>query len=34
MESGFDGPTLLGMSFLSRMEVSRDGQNMVLTKRF
>jgi aspartyl protease family protein len=26
--------TLLGMSFLSRTEITRDGQNMVLTKRF
>ncbi len=34
MEGGYDGPALLGMSFLSRTEVSRDGQNMVLTKRF
>ena len=31
---GYDGPNLLGMSFLSRTEVSRDGQSMVLTKRF
>ncbi|MGI9025211.1 MAG: retropepsin-like aspartic protease family protein [Burkholderiaceae bacterium] len=34
MEGGYDGPSLLGMSFLSRTEVSRDGQSMVLTKRF
>ncbi len=34
MEAGYDGPPLLGMSFLSRTEVSRDGQSMVLTKRF
>ena len=34
MEGGYDGPALLGMSFLSRTEVSRDGQSMVLTKRF
>jgi len=27
-------PVLLGMSFLNRMEMRRDGQNMVLTKRF
>jgi aspartyl protease family protein len=31
---GYDGPNLLGMSFLSRTEVSRDGQSMVLTRRF
>jgi aspartyl protease family protein len=31
---GYDGPNLLGMSFLSRTEVSRDGANMVLTRRF
>ena len=34
MEGGYDGPSLLGMSFLSRTEVSCDGQSMVLTKRF
>lgn len=34
MEGDYDGPALLGMSFLSRTEVSRDGQSMVLTKRF
>ncbi len=34
LEGGYDGPTLLGMSFLSRTEVSRDGQSMVLTRRF
>lgn len=34
MEGSYDGPPLLGMSFLSRTEVSRDGQSMVLTKRF
>ena len=34
MEGGYDGPALLGMSFLSRTEVSRDGQSMVLTKRY
>ena len=34
MEGGYDGPVLLGMSFLSRTEVSRDGQSMVLTKRY
>lgn len=28
------GVTLLGMSFLNRMEMKRDGQNMTLTKRF
>lgn len=31
---GYGGPALLGMSFLSRTEVSRDGANMVLTRRF
>ena len=30
----YQGPNLLGMSFLSRTEVSRDGQSMVLTRRF
>jgi aspartyl protease family protein len=30
----YNGPNLLGMSFLSRTDVSRDGQNMVLTRRF
>ena len=34
MEGPYDGPALLGMSFLSRTEVSRDGQSMVLTKRY
>ena len=34
MEGGYDGPPLLGMSFLSRTEVSRDGQSMVLTRRY
>ncbi len=33
-ESGLATGALLGMSFLSRTEISRDGQNMVLTKRF
>ncbi|MBE0613878.1 MAG: TIGR02281 family clan AA aspartic protease [Burkholderiales bacterium] len=28
------GVSLLGMSFLNRMEMKRDGQNMTLTKRF
>ncbi len=28
------GLTLLGMSFLNRMEMKRDGQTMTLTKRF
>ncbi len=28
------GVTLLGMSFLNRMEMKRDGQSMTLTKRF
>lgn len=31
---GYEGPNLLGMSFLSRTEVSRDGASMVLTRRF
>ena len=31
---GYEGPPLLGMSFLSRTEVSRDGISMVLTRRF
>jgi aspartyl protease family protein len=31
---GYDGPNLLGMSFLSRTEVTRDGVSMVLTRRF
>jgi len=26
--------TLLGMSFLNRMEMKRDGQSMTLTKRY
>jgi aspartyl protease family protein len=30
----YNGPALLGMSFLSRTEVSRDGAYMVLTRRF
>ena len=34
IEAGYDGPTLLGMSFLSRTEISRDGASMVLTRRF
>ncbi len=34
IEAGYDGPTLLGMSFLSRTEISRDGPSMVLTRRF
>ena len=34
LEGGYDGPPLLGMSFLSRTEISRDGQSMVLTRRF
>ena len=33
MPSGYDGPVLLGMTFLSRTEVTRDGVNMVLPKR-
>jgi aspartyl protease family protein len=28
------GVTLLGMSFLNRMEMKRDGQHMTLTKRY
>ena len=28
------GITLLGMSFLNRMEMKRDGQSMTLTKRY
>ncbi len=34
MEGGYSGPALLGMSFLSRTEVNRDGEAMVLTRRF
>lgn len=34
MQGAYDGPVLLGMSFLSRTEVTRDGQSMILTKRF
>ena len=34
IEGVYDGPNLLGMSFLSRTEVARDGENMVLTRRF
>lgn len=33
VESGLDVP-LLGMSFLNRMEMKRDGQTMVLTQRY
>lgn len=33
LESGLDS-ALLGMSFLSRTEMTRDGANLVLTKRF
>ncbi len=33
VESGLDVP-LLGMSFLSRMEMKRDGQTMTLTQRY
>ena len=33
IESGLNVP-LLGMSFLNRMEMKRDGQTMTLTKRF
>ena len=34
LEGGYDGPPLLGMSFLSRTEIRRDGQSMVLTRRY
>lgn len=34
IEGSYDGPNLLGMSFLSRMEVTRDGASMVLIRRF
>jgi len=33
-EGGAMSMSLLGMSFLNRMEMRRDGQNMTLTKRF
>ena len=33
-ESDAMGVTLLGMSFLNRMEMKRDGQSMALTKRY
>ena len=33
VESGLDTP-LLGMSFLNRMEMKRDGQTMTLTQRY
>jgi len=33
-ESGALGMALLGMSFLNRMEMKRDGQSMTLTRRF
>lgn len=33
VESGLDVP-LLGMSFLNRMEMKRDGQTMTLTQRY
>lgn len=33
VESGLDVP-LLGMSFLNRMEMRRDGQTMTLTQRY
>ena len=33
VESGLDMP-LLGMSFLNRMEMKRDGQTMTLTQRY
>lgn len=31
---GIQGPALLGMTFLNRMEMKRDGQTMVLTKKY
>jgi len=31
---GMGGAGLLGMSFLSRLEIKRDGETMVLIKRF
>jgi aspartyl protease family protein len=34
IENDAMGVTLLGMSFLNRMEMKRDGQSMTLTKRF
>jgi aspartyl protease family protein len=34
MEGSGPGIALLGMSFLNRMEMRRDGQTMVLTKKF
>jgi aspartyl protease family protein len=33
-ENGAAGLTLLGMSFLNRMEMKRDGQSMTLTRRY
>ena len=33
-ENGLPGGVLLGMSFLSRTDMTRDGANMVLTKRY
>jgi aspartyl protease family protein len=33
LETGLDS-ALLGMSFLSRTDMKRDGANLVLTKRF
>jgi aspartyl protease family protein len=33
VEAGLDRP-LLGMSFLNRMEMKRDGQTMTLTQRY
>lgn len=33
-DNGLSTGALLGMSFLSRTEISHEGQNMVLTKRF
>jgi len=33
-ESDTSGVTLLGMSFLNRMEMKRDGQSMTLTRRY
>ena len=34
IESDAAGMTLLGMSFLNRMEIKRDGQSMTLTRRY
>lgn len=34
VHDGMQGMALLGMSFLNRMEMKRDGQSMILTKRY